>query len=83
MKDIDLDDDAFKGVESIIQSMTPYERENPDSIQQSRRIRIAKGSGNKVEDVTKLIKQFENMRKMMKQFSNPPAAAKMMRNMPK
>lgn len=83
MKNVDIEDDAFKGVESIIQSMTKYERENPDSIQQSRRLRIAKGSGNKVEDVTKLIKQFEDMRKVMKQFSNPAAAAKMMRNMPK
>eukprot|EP01133_Synstelium_polycarpum_P011250 gene11250-13131_t len=83
MKNVEIEDDAFKGVESIIQSMTKYERENPDSIQQSRRLRIAKGSGNKVEDVTKLIKQFEDMRKVMKQFSNPAAAAKMMRNMPK
>jgi signal recognition particle subunit SRP54 len=83
MKNVDIDDDAFKGVESIIQSMTPFEKENPDSIQQSRRLRIAKGSGNKVEDVTKLLKQFEDMRKVMKQFSNPAAAAKMMKNMPK
>jgi len=83
MKNVDIDDDAFKGVESIIQSMTPYEKENPDVIQQSRRVRIAKGSGNKVEDVTKLLKQFEDMRKVMKQFSNPAAAAKMTRNMPK
>lgn len=83
MKNVDIEDDAFKGVEAIIQSMTPFEKENPDSIQQSRRLRIAKGSGSKVEDVTKLIKQFEDMRKVMKQFSNPAAAAKMMRNMPK
>ncbi len=83
MKNVEIEDDAFKGVESIIQSMTKYEKENPDSINQSRRLRIAKGSGNKVEDVTKLIKQFEDMRKVMKQFSNPAAAAKMMRNMPK
>jgi signal recognition particle subunit SRP54 len=83
MKNVEIDDDAFKGIESIIQSMTKYERENPDSIQQSRRVRIAKGSGNKIEDVTKLIKQFEDMRKVMKQFSDPGAAAKMMRNMPK
>ena len=83
MKNVDIEDDAFKGIESIIQSMTPYEKENPDAIQQSRRLRIAKGSGNKVEDVTKLLKQFEDMRKVMKQFSNPAAAAKMMRNMPK
>ena len=68
MKNVDIEDDAFKGVEAIIQSMTPFEKENPDSIQQSRRVRIAKGSGSKVEDVTKLIKQFEDMRKVMKQF---------------
>ncbi|RYF20222.1 MAG: signal recognition particle protein, partial [Flavobacteriales bacterium] len=55
MKNVDIEDDAFKGVESIIQSMTAYEKENPDVIQQSRRVRIAKGSGNKVEDVTKLL----------------------------
>lgn len=83
MKNVDIDDDAFKGIESIIQSMTPFERENPDAIQQSRKVRIANGSGNKLEDVTKLLKQFEDMRKVMKQFSNPAAAAKMMRNMPK
>lgn len=83
MKDVDIEDDAFKNVEAIIQSMTPFEKENPDSIQQSRRIRIAKGSGNKIEEVNKLIKQFEDMRKVMKQFSNPLAAAKMMKNMPK
>lgn len=83
MKNVDIEDDAFKNVEAIIQSMTKFERENPDSIQQSRRMRIAKGSGNKVEEVTKLIKQFEDMRKVMKQFSNPATAARMMKNMPK
>lgn len=82
MKNIDFDDNAFKGIESIIQSMTPFEKENPDSINLSRKARIAKGSGNKLEEVNKLIKQFEDMRKMMKQFSNP-AALKLMRNMPK
>ncbi|WP_316816729.1 signal recognition particle protein [Pedobacter nyackensis] len=83
MKNVEIEDDAFKNVEAIIQSMTKFERENPDSIQQSRRLRIAKGSGNKIEEVTKLIKQFEDMRKVMKQFSNPATAAKMMKNMPK
>ncbi len=83
MKNVDLDDDAFKNIEAIINSMTPFEKANPDSIQQSRRLRIAKGSGNKVEEVTKLIKQFEDMRKVMKQFSNPAAAAQLMKNMPK
>lgn len=83
MKNIDIEDDAFKGIEAIIQSMTPYERENPDTIQQSRRARIAKGSGSTLEEVNKLLKQFEDMRKVMKQFSNPANAARMMRNMPK
>ncbi len=83
MKDIDIDDNAFKPIESIIRSMTPYERENPDSINQSRRLRISKGSGTNITEVNKLIKQFEDMRKVMKQFSNPAAAAKMMKGMPK
>ncbi|RDC56698.1 signal recognition particle protein [Pedobacter chinensis] len=83
MKNVDIQDDAFKSIEAIINSMTPFEKENPDAIQQSRRLRIAKGSGSKVEEVTKLIKQFEDMRKMMKQFSNPAAAAAMMKGMPK
>ena len=82
IKDVDIDDDAFTPLEAIIRSMTPYERENPDSIVTSRRNRIAKGSGTNITEVNKLIKQFEDMRKVMKQFSNPAAAAKMMRNMP-
>ncbi len=83
IKDIDIDDNAFKPIEAIIRSMTPFERENPDSINPGRRIRIAKGSGNDIAEVNKLIKQFDDMRKVMKQFSNPAAAAKMMRGMPK
>ncbi len=83
MKDIDIQDDAFKSIEAIIQSMTPFEKENPDSINQSRRNRIAKGSGNELAEVNRLIKQFDDMRKMMKQFSNPAQMAKMMKNMPK
>lgn len=83
MKDIDIQDDAFKSIEAIIQSMTPKEKENPDIINQSRRMRIAKGSGNELAEVNRLIKQFDDMRKMMKQFSNPAQMAKMMRNMPK
>jgi signal recognition particle subunit SRP54 len=83
IKDVEIDDNAFKPVESIIRSMTPYERENPDVINQNRRLRIAKGSGTNLQEVNKLIKQFDDMRKVMKQFSNPAAAAKMMRNMPK
>ncbi|QNL51245.1 signal recognition particle protein [Olivibacter sp. SDN3] len=83
IKDVDIDDDAFKPIEAIIGSMTPYERENPDVIDQKRRMRIASGSGTDINDVNKLMKQFSDMRKMMKQFSNPAAAAKMMRGMPK
>jgi signal recognition particle subunit SRP54 len=66
VKDIDIDDNAFKSIEAIIQSMTPKERQNPDIINQSRRMRIAKGSGTKLEDVNRLLKQFDQMRKMMK-----------------
>jgi signal recognition particle subunit SRP54 len=83
MKDIDIQDDAFKSIEAIIQSMTPKEKENPEIINQSRRARIAKGSGNELAEVNRLIKQFDDMKKMMKQFSNPAQMAKMMRNMPK
>ncbi|WP_207429287.1 signal recognition particle protein [Pedobacter sp. SYSU D00535] len=83
IKDVDIDDNAFKPIEAIIQSMTPYERENPDSINPSRRARIAKGSGTELQEVNKLIKQFEDMRKVMKQFSNPAQMAKMMKGMPK
>lgn len=83
MKDVDIDDDAFKPIEAIISSMTPFERENPDAIDQKRRQRIAKGSGTDIGEVNKLMKQFADMRKMMKQFSNPAVAAKMMRSMPK
>jgi signal recognition particle subunit SRP54 len=83
MKDVEIGDDAFKNIESIIQSMTPFEKENPDSINQSRRNRIAKGSGTNLVEVNRLIKQFEDMRKVMKQMSNPAAMANMMRRMPK
>lgn len=83
VKDVDIDDNAFKPVEAIIRSMTLAERENPDLINQSRRARIAKGSGTNMDEVNRLMKQFEDMRKMMKQFSNPLAAAKMMKGMPK
>jgi signal recognition particle subunit SRP54 len=65
LKDIDIDDNAFKSIEAIIQSMTPKERQNPDIINQSRRLRIARGSGTKIEEVNRLMKQFDAMRKMM------------------
>ncbi len=83
IKDVEIDDNAFKPIEAIIRSMTPYERENPDVINPSRRMRIAQGSGTNITEVNKLIKQFDDMRKVMKQFSDPAAAAKMMRSMPK
>jgi signal recognition particle subunit SRP54 len=70
IKNLDIDDDAFKGIESMIFSMTEYERNNPKTIDYSRRKRIATGSGSKVEDVNKLIKQFSQMGKMMKMMKN-------------
>jgi signal recognition particle subunit SRP54 len=66
LKDIDIDDNAFKGIEAIIQSMTPKERSNPEILNQSRRMRIAKGSGTNIQEVSRLIKQFDQTRKMMK-----------------
>jgi signal recognition particle subunit SRP54 len=83
IKDADIDDDAFKSIEAMIMSMTPEEREEPSIINGSRRTRIAKGSGTTLQDVNKLLKQFEEMRKMMKMMNNPAAMASMMRNMPK
>jgi len=72
MKDVDISDDSFKGVESIINSMTPYERSNPDSITPSRRTRIAKGSGKDLTEVNAFMKQFEQMRQMMKMMNKMP-----------
>ena len=66
IKDVDIDDNAFKGIEAIIKSMTPKERSNPEILNQSRRMRIAKGSGTNIQDVNRLIKQFDQTRKMMK-----------------
>ena len=66
MKDVDIDDDAFKGIEAIIFSMTPEERSKPAMINASRKKRIAKGSGTNVQEVNQLLKQFNQMAKMMK-----------------
>ena len=82
IRDVDISNDSFKQIEAIIHSMTKKERENPALINGSRRTRIAKGSGTSVQEVNKLLKQFEEMRKMMRVFSNKDQAAKMMRNMP-
>ncbi len=69
IKDIDIDDNAFKGIEAIIQSMTPLERTNPETLNGSRRQRIAQGSGTSIQEVNKLIKQFDETRKMMKMMT--------------
>ena len=77
MKDIQVDEKAMGRVEAIIQSMTPYERENPNVLGSSRKRRISAGSGTRVEDVNRLLKQFESMQKMIKQFTGPGASKKM------
>lgn len=71
IKDVDINDDAFKHIEAIIQSMTPEERRKPSIINTQRKNRIAKGSGRKIEDVNQLMKQFEQMGKMMKMMQGP------------
>lgn len=72
VKDLDIDEKQFKNLEAIIQSMTLKERRNPDILNGSRRARIAKGSGNTLQEVNQFVKQFEQMKKMMKQFSSMP-----------
>lgn len=72
IKDIDISDDAFKGIEAMINSMTPFERANPDEIDGSRRKRIAKGSGKDIAEVNGFMKQFEQMREMMKAMNKMP-----------
>ena len=78
LKGVEIEDDAFKHIEAIIQSMTPAERENPALINGSRKKRIASGSGQSVQEVNKLIKQFEDTRKMMKMMGNKKNMMKMM-----
>ena len=77
IKDLDIDDNAFKSVEAMIGSMTPYEREHPECLNMSRKMRIAKGSGNTIDEVNRVTKQFEQMRKMMKMMSGNKMAAMM------
>jgi len=81
MKNIDIDDDAFKHVEAIIHSMTPHERQNPEVINGSRKKRIAVGCGRDITEINKLMKQFEDMRKMMKMMQNPAGKRGMMNMM--
>lgn len=77
IKDIDIKDDAFKGIEAMISSMTPYERANPDSINPSRKQRIAKGSGKDMAEVNAFMKQFEQMKQMMKMMNNMPMGGRL------
>lgn len=81
MKGVDIDDDAFKHVEAIIQSMTPTERKNPKLINGSRRKRIASGAGRDLQEVNRLMKQFEETSKMMKMMTNKNAMSRMMQSM--
>ena len=84
IKDVDIDDNAFKGIEAIIRSMTEQERQHPEIINGSRRKRIAKGSGTDIQEVNRLIKQFEEARKMMKAVTgikNPMALMRGMKGM--
>ena len=79
IKDLDISDDAFKGIEAIIHSMTPYERTHPEVLNGSRRQRIARGSGTTIQDVNRLLKQFEQTRKMMHAVTTAKNPLKMMR----
>lgn len=79
IKDVDIDDNAFKGIEAIIKSMTPKERTNPEILNTSRRMRIAKGSGTNIQEVNRLIKQFDQTRKMMKMVTGNQMASMMSR----
>ena len=81
IKDIDISDDSFKGIEAMINSMTPFERANPDEISQSRRKRIAKGAGKDISEVNAFMKQFEQMRDMMKNMNKMGMFGKMMPGM--
>ena len=76
-KDLDIDDNVFKSVEAMIGSMTPYEREHPECLNLSRKRRIAKGSGNSIDEVNRITKQFEQMRKMMKMMTGNKMASLM------
>ncbi len=82
VKDMDINDDAFKNIEAIIHSMTPGERETPDIINGNRRKRISNGSGTDIQEVNKLIKQFEDTRKIMKMMNDKSKMAQLMKSMP-
>ena len=81
MSGANIDDDAFKSIEAIIHSMTPAERENPDLLNGKRRERLARGSGTTIQEVNRLMKQFEDMRKMMKMMNSKDGMSKLMSQM--
>lgn len=81
VKNLDIDDDAFKHIEAIIHSMTPYERQNPEVINGSRKKRIAIGCGQDITEINRLMKQFDEMKKMMKLMQNPGGRRNMMNMM--
>ena len=83
VKDLDINDDSFKGIEAMINSMTPEERADPDLIDTSRKKRIAKGSGKDINEVNAFMKQFEQMRDMMKNMNKMGAFGRMMPGMRK
>lgn len=82
LKNLDMDDNAFKGIEAIIQSMTPAERDNPEVLNGTRRKRIADGSGTSIQEVNRLVKQFDETRKLMKMITTNKNPMRMMGNMP-
>ena len=82
LKDAEIKEDAFKGIEAIIGSMTPKERSNPELLNGSRRLRISKGSGQTITEVNKLLKQFEDTRKMMRMMGDKNKMAQLMKQMP-
>ena len=83
LRNLDIDDNAFKGIEAMIMSMTPAERTNPALLNGTRRLRIAKGSGTNIQEINRIIKQFDEMRKMMRMMTDKNKMANMMRHAPK
>jgi signal recognition particle subunit SRP54 len=81
MKDVEINEDAFKHIEAIIQSMTPQERKNPGVLNGQRKIRISKGSGRSIDEVNRLIKQFDQTKQMMKMMTNKTQMMQMMKQM--
>jgi signal recognition particle subunit SRP54 len=82
LKNLDMDDNAFKGIEAIIHSMTPAERDSPEILNGIRRKRIADGSGTTIQEVNRLVKQFDETRKLMKMITTNKNPMRMMGNMP-